>query len=137
MSELTLVIGNKNYSSWSLRPWLALRHAGIPFTEKLVLLSGEDWEKAIAAVSPSRRVPVLLHGERTIWESLAILEYVHELFPDVGLWPKDREARAMARSIACEMHAGFAALRNCMPMNLRRKDLEGKGRGTEVVHPCA
>ena len=133
MSELTLVIGNKNYSSWSLRPWLALRHADIPFTEKLLLLSGENWEKAIAAVSPSRRVPVLLHGERTIWESLAILEYVHELFPEAGLWPEDRDARAMARSIACEMHAGFAALRTCMPMNLRRTDLKGKGRGPGVA----
>jgi len=134
VSELTLVIGNKNYSSWSLRPWLILRHADIPFTEKQVLLSGENWEKAIAAVSPSRRVPVLLHGERTIWESLAILEYAHELFPEAGLWPEDRDARAMARSIACEMHAGFAALRTCMPMNLRRTDLKGKGRGPGVAN---
>ena len=131
MSDLTLVIGNKNYSSWSLRPWLALRHAGIPFEERLLLLSGENWKEAIAAVSPSGRVPVLLHGEHTVWETLAIIEYANELFPDAGLWPEDREARATARAIANEMH-GFTALRNHMPMNLRRLDLKGKGRGPGV-----
>ena len=93
MSEFTLVIGNKNYSSWSLRPWLALRHAGIPFEERLLLLFDENWKAAIAAVSPSGRVPVLLHGERTVWETLAIIEYANELFPDAGLWPSDRDAR--------------------------------------------
>ena len=129
MSDLTLVIGNKNYSSWSLRPWLALRHVGIPFDERLLLLCGENWKEAIAAVSPSGRVPVLLHGERTVWETLAIIEYANELFPDAGLWPKDRDARATARAIANEMHAGFTALRNHMPMNLRRLDLKGRGRG--------
>ena len=137
MSDLTLVIGNKNYSSWSLRPWLALRHAGIPFTERLLLLSGENWREAIAAVSPSRRVPVLLHGERTVWETLAILEYVHELYPEAGLWPAERDARAEARAVACEMHAGFTALRTHMPMNLRRLDLKGKGRGPGVAGDIA
>ena len=137
MTDLTLVIGNKNYSSWSLRPWLALRHAGIPFTERLLLLSGENWRAAIAAVSPSRRVPVLLHGERTVWETLAILEYVHELYPETGLWPQDRDARAEARAVACEMHAGFTALRTHMPMNLRRLDLKGKGRGPGVAGDIA
>ncbi len=132
MSELTLVIGNKNYSSWSLRPWLAMRHAGIPFDERLLLLFDENWKEAIAALSPSGRVPVLLHGERTIWETLAILEYVNELYPDAGLWPEDRDARAEARAVANEMHAGFGALRAHMPMNLRRRDLEGKGRGPGV-----
>ena len=132
MSDLTLIIGNKNYSSWSLRPWLALRHAGIPFDERLLLLCGENWKEAIAAVSPSGRVPVLLHGEHSIWETLAIIEYVNELFPDAGLWPEDREARATARAIANEMHAGFNALRNHMPMNLRRLDLKGRGRGPGV-----
>ena len=107
MSTLTLVIGNRNYSSWSLRAWLALRHAGIPFTERLIRLSHEDWDAAIAALSPSRRVPVLLHGERTVWESLAILEYAHELHPEAGLWPADRDVRAVAWAVACEMHAGF------------------------------
>ena len=129
MSELALVIGNKNYSSWSLRPWLALRHAGIAFTERLIPLFDENWKDAIAAVSPSKRVPVLLHDGHTIWETLAILEYVHELFPDAGLWPANRAARAEARAISCEMHAGFSAIRNRMPMNLRRSDLKGKGTG--------
>ena len=130
-SDLTLVIGNKNYSSWSLRPWLALRNAGIPFTERLLLLFDENWKEAIAAVSPSGRVPVIQHGERTIWETLAILEYAHELYPEVGLWPEDRNALAVARAVANEMHAGFTALRTHMPMNLRRLDLKGKGRGPE------
>ena len=137
MSDLTLVIGNKNYSSWSLRPWLALRHAGIPFDERLLLLCGENWREAIAALSPSGRVPVLLHGGRTVWETLAILEYAHELFPDAGLWPADRDARAVARAVACEMHAGFDALRSHMPMNLRRTDLKGKGRGPGVEDDIA
>ena len=137
MSDLTLVIGNKNYSSWSLRAWFALRHAGIPFTERLIPLSDENRDAAIAAVSPSRRVPVLLHGERTIWETLAILEYAHELFPEAGLWPADRDARDAARAVANEMHAGFGALRTHMPMNLRRLDLKGKGRGPGVADDIA
>ena len=137
MSELTLAIGNKNYSSWSLRPWLAMRHAGIPFEERLILLFEENWEEAIAAISPSRRVPVLLHGGRAVWETLAIVEYVNELFPKAGLWPADREARAHARAVANEMHAGFTALRNHMPMNLRRGDLKGKGRGPGVEDDIA
>ena len=115
MGYLTLMIGNKNYSSWSLRPWLALRHAGIPFTERLLPLWDEDWEEAIGTVSPSRRVPVLFDDGRAIWESLAILEYAHELYPEAGLWPADRDVRAVARAVASEMHAGFAALRTHMP----------------------
>ena len=137
MSKFTLIIGNKNYSSWSLRPWLALRHAGIPFDERLLLLFDEDWEEAIAAVSPSGRVPVLLHGGRTIWETLAIVEYANELFPDAGLWPEDPGARALARAVANEMHAGFTAVRSHMPMNLRRLDLSGRGRGPGVTHDIA
>ena len=133
MSTLTLVIGNRNYSSWSLRAWLALRHAGIPFTERLIPLWEEDWEEAIGTISPSRRVPVLFDGGRAVWESLAILEYAHELVPEAGLWPADRDARAVARAVACEMHAGFPALRTHMPMNLRRRDLKGKGRGPGVA----
>ncbi len=132
MSDLTLVIGNKNYSSWSLRPWLALRQAGIPFTESLIPLFDENWKDAIAAISPSRCVPVLLHGEQTVWETLAIIEYVHEIYPEAGLWPADRDTRAVARAVACEMHAGFGAIRSQMPMNLRRNDLNGKGRGPGV-----
>ena len=115
MGDLTLVIGNKNYSSWSLRPWLAMRHSDIPFEERLILLFDENWEESIARVSPSRRVPVLLHCERRVWETLAILEYINELFPNAGLWPSDRDARAHARAIANEMHAGFTALRTKCP----------------------
>ena len=137
MDDLTLVIGNKNYSSWSLRPWLAMRNAGIPFEERLILLFDENWKESVANVSPSGRVPALLHGGRKVWETLAILEYVNELFPDAGLWPSDRDARAHARAIASEMHAGFTALRSHMPMNLRRGDLKGKGRGPGVNEDIA
>ncbi len=132
MAQLTLIIGNKNYSTWSLRPWLALKHAGLPFDERLVRLDDENYQQIVADVSPSRRVPVLVHGETTVWESMAILEYIHELAPGAGLWPPDRETRAMARSVSNEMHAGFSAIRNSMPMNLRRQDLKGKGRGPGV-----
>lgn len=131
VSDFTLVIANKNYSSWSLRPWLAMKQAGIPFEEKLVLLCGEGWKDEVVRNSPSGRVPVLRHGRRTVWESLAILEYLAEAFPGAGLWPPDAEARAVARSVAAEMHAGFTALRAHMPMNLR-KSLPGKGRGEGV-----
>ena len=89
MSTLTLAIGNRNHSSWSLRAWLALRHAGIPFTERPIPLWEEDWEEANGTVSPSRRVPVLFDDGRAIWESLAILEYAHELVPEAGLWPAE------------------------------------------------
>lgn len=132
MAQLTLIIGNKNYSTWSLRPWLALKHAGLPFDENLVRLDGGNFRRIAADVSPSRRVPVLVHGETIVWESMAILEYIHELAPCAGLWPRDREARAMARSVSNEMHAGFLAIRDSMPMNLRRQDLKGKGRGPGV-----
>ncbi len=128
MHELTLVIGNKNYSSWSLRPWLAMRRAGIPFAEKLLVLWGEDWTREIAVHSPSRKVPVLKDGGRTVWDSLAILEYVAERFPEAGLWPAGEEARAVARSVSAEMHSGFQALRSRMPMNVG-KSLPGVGRG--------
>ena len=106
-----------------------MRHAGIPFEERLILLFDENWRESVANVSLSGCVPLLLHGERTKWETLAILEYVNELFADAGLWPSDRGARAQARAVAGEMHAGFSALRNHMPMNLRRGDLKGKCRG--------
>jgi len=131
VSELTLVIGNKNYSSWSLRPWLAMRQADIPFTEKLIPLFGPDWPKPVEGISPTLKVPVLIDGETKVWESLAILEYLTERFPDAGLWPDDAGARAMARTVAAEMHAGFTALRGHMPMNLK-KSLPGKGRGEGV-----
>ncbi len=136
MSDYTLFIGNKNYSSWSLRPWLAMKVAGIEFTEKLIPLFDDDWRANIAAVSPSGKVPVLQDGETTVWETLAILEYLAERHPDKGLWPADTAARAMARSISSEMHAGFANLRNHMPMNIRRHT-PGRGIGDGVAGDIA
>ncbi len=120
MSKLHLVIANKNYSSWSLRPWMALTMAGIPFRETIIPLDTPDTERLIAEHSRAGRVPVLYHGRTVIWESLAIMEYLAELFPEKHLWPKAMAARAMARSIANEMHAGFHALRSACPMNIRR-----------------
>ena len=120
MAKLNLVIGNKNYSSWSLRPWLALTMANIPFEETVIQLYEPQSKKRITEHSKAGRVPVLHHGKVTIWESLAILEYVAELFPEKRLWPDGKAARAAARSAATEMHSGFAELRNACPMNLRR-----------------
>lgn len=119
MAALTLVIGNKNYSSWSLRPWLLMRQAGIPFEELRIPLYRDDTRAQIAALSPSGLLPVLRHGQAAVWDSLAICEHVHELYPDRALWPVDQTARAVARAAAAEMHAGFRALRRHMPMNCR------------------
>ena len=119
MSRLVLVIGNKNYSSWSLRPWLALRMAGLDFEEVRIPLYEPGSHDAILRHSPAGRVPVLRDGDVTVWDSLAICEYVAELAPQARLWPDDRAVRAHARSISAEMHAGFTALRTAMPMNLR------------------
>jgi glutathione S-transferase len=122
MTERTLIIGNKNYSSWSLRPWLALRQAGIDFTEvKLSLGASPEIKAELRRNSPTGRVPVLMDGDLMIWESLSICEYVAECFPEANLWPKDRHARAHARSISNEMHAGFADLRQAMPMDIRSR----------------
>jgi glutathione S-transferase len=115
-----LLIGSKNYSSWSLRPWLFLRKAGCNFREQLVYFDESDYQEQIAALSPSRRVPLLIDGGVKIWDSLAICEYVAEL-TGLGL-PKDRAARAQARSIAAEMHSGFQTLRNECPMNVRARN---------------
>jgi glutathione S-transferase len=120
MNGLQLVIGNKNYSSWSLRPWLAMTEAGIKFQEILLPLDTPRFAREIRKHSRAARVPVLHHGSLTIWDSLAILEYIAELYPAKNLWPKSRAARAHARSICAEMHSGFHALRNACPMNLRR-----------------
>lgn len=118
MADLALVIGNKKYSSWSMRPWLVLKHLGAPFDEIPCPLYQSDTRDKIRAHSPSGKVPALKHGELTIWDSLAICEYLAELYPSAGLWPADREARAVARSVSAEMHSGFAALRNHYPMNI-------------------
>lgn len=121
MAQLNLVIGNKNYSSWSLRPWMALTMARIPFEETLIQLDHPQTRKRISEHSPSGRVPVLHHGKLTVWESTAILEYLAEIFPEKRLWPDGKAARAAARAAAHEMHCGFAELRNACPMNLRRR----------------
>ncbi len=123
MADLTLVIGDKNLSSWSLRPWVALTHAGIPFKEEKILLDRPESRAQLRRLSPSGLVPFLRHGEVTVWDSLAILEYVNEQFPDAGLLPDDPAARAHARSLAAEMHSGFGNLRTVWPMNFVRRDL--------------
>lgn len=117
---MKLVIGTRTYSSWSLRGWLAAEASGIPFDEVLIDLDGPDSAAAIRAYSPSGRVPVLIDGDVVVWDSLAIGEYLAEKAPAAGLWPADAAARAFARSIVAEMHAGFGALRAHMPMNIRR-----------------
>jgi len=117
---LQLVIGNKNYSSWSFRPWIAMKVAGIPFEETLISLDAPDFKSRLAALSGAGKVPVLIDGDTRVWESLAILEYLAEKFPAAALWPDDPPARAYARAIASEMHAGFQALRRQLPMNVRR-----------------
>jgi len=118
---LKLVIGNKNYSSWSMRPWLALRANGIAFEEIFIpLYTGEADKQRILGFTHSGKVPALIDGDVTIWDSLAIIEYVAERFPQARLWPEDRASRAHARSISAEMHSGFMALRNECGMNLHR-----------------
>lgn len=121
MSKLLLVIGTRNYSSWSLRPWLLLRHLGIEFEERVLHFGSAEFATEIARLSPSRRVPVLQDGARRVWESLAICEYACELAGGKG-WPADVGARAHARALAAEMHAGFAALRSACPMNVRARN---------------
>ena len=118
---LKLVIGNKNYSSWSMRPWLALRASNIAFDEVFIpLYTGEADKQRILAFTHSGKVPALIDGDVTIWDSLSIIEYLAERFPEKQLWPEDRAQRAHARSISAEMHSGFAALRNECGMNLHR-----------------
>ncbi len=131
MGKLTIVIGNKNYSSWSLRAWIALAATGAEFDEIRIPLDRPDTRARILEHSPAGKVPVLRDGALVVWESLAICEYLAERFPDAGLWPDGDGARAHARAVACEMHAGFAALRNGMPMNCRAA-LPGKGHSPEV-----
>jgi len=126
MRELVLTIGNKNYSSWSLRPYLALAATGAPYREEVIPLSRPDSKAAILAVNPAGKVPVLRDGDLVIWDSLAICEYLAEQFPAAGLWPADAAERARARAISAEMHSGFAALRENMPMDIRARK---PGRG--------
>jgi glutathione S-transferase len=119
---LHLTIGNKNYSSWSFRPWIAMKVAGIPFDEEVISLDAKDFKPRVTKVSGTGKVPALADGDGQVlvWESLAILEYLAEKFPNARLWPADPAARAHARAVAAEMHAGFVPLRRLLPMNMWR-----------------
>jgi glutathione S-transferase len=132
MADFTLVIGNKNYSSWSLRGWLIAKAAGIEFEEIVVPLNLPETQASIRKYSPSGRVPVLVHRGLAVWESLAIAEYLNDLKPEAALWPAAAAARAHARAISAEMHAGFADLRSQMPMNIRAS-FPGRGMTPSVL----
>ena len=132
MSRFTLYIGNKSYSSWSMRGWLACKLAGIAFDEVVIPLDHAETAQTIRQHSPSGLVPALHDGDLVVWDSLAIGEYLAEQFPAAGLWPQERKARAVARAISAEMHSGFTALRQNMPMNLRRH-YPGRGQTPEVL----
>lgn len=128
----TLYIGNRNYSSWSLRAWLLMRQLGIDFEERRLALFSETFRREITKVSPVARVPVLVDDGLAVWDTLAIAEYLAERFPSLGVWPQEPRDRARARSICAEMHSGFVSLRNAMPMNIEAK-LPGLGRSPEVA----
>jgi glutathione S-transferase len=119
VADITIYLGNKNYSSWSLRPWLSLKQTGAKFSEELIPLDEPTTRSTILRYSPSGRVPALRHGELTVWDSLGICEYLADIFPKAQLWPKEKPARAVARAVSGEMHSGFAALREHLPMNMR------------------
>ena len=122
---LKLVIGNKNYSSWSMRPWVLLKQAEIPFEEVVVRFDAftpdSRFKQTVNALTPTGKVPVLIDGDLVVWDTLAIAEYVAEQYPDKHLWPRDKAARARARSICAEMHSGFTALRSHCPMNIEAR----------------
>jgi len=119
MANITIYLGNKNYSSWSLRPWLVLKRTTVAFDEVVIPLYQPTSRETVLKYSPSGKVPALRHGETMVWESLAICEYLAESFPTFDLWPRDPAARALARAVSAEMHAGFADLRRHLPMNVR------------------
>jgi glutathione S-transferase len=124
MAMQQLVIGNKNYSSWSMRPWVLMKQLGIPFEERKLrfdFTEGSAFRQAVAQISPAGLVPVLLDEGLAVWDTLAIAEYLHEAFPAASVWPFDRAARARARSVCAEMHAGFGALRSHCPMNIEAR----------------
>jgi glutathione S-transferase len=130
------VIGSKNFSSWSLRAWLALEHAGAPYEEIFISFGDPDWREQIKRHSPSGKVPYLIDGSLGIGDSLAIVETLNELYPEAKLWPSDLSARAFARSVVAEMHSGFAALRENMPMDLQA-NAPGKGHTKEALADAA
>jgi glutathione S-transferase len=129
---MKLIIANKLYSSWSLRPWILMQALGIPFQETVIPMYFPDSKARMLDVSPTGKMPCLVDGDVTIWESLAIMEYLHERFPEKGVWPGDVKARAHARAAANEMHAGFQALRNACPMNLGKR-FAPRDFGSEVA----
>jgi glutathione S-transferase len=129
---LTLYVGSKRYSSWSIRPYLALAHTGASFETKTILLDQADTKAQMAAVNPAAKVPVLHHDQLIVWDSLAICEYVAELYPEASLWPTARSERARARSLACEMHSGFPALRREMPVDVLSSK-PGQGHTPEAL----
>jgi glutathione S-transferase len=131
----TLVIANKTYSSWSLRPWLLMKQFGVAFDEITIPLDLPDTKARVLQHSPAGKVPILIDGDVTVWESISIMEYVGEAY-GAPIWPEDRKARAMARSVAAEMHAGFSALRSACPMNLGKKYAQ-KDRGEAVARDVA
>ena len=131
MADLTIYLGNKNYASWSLRAWLALKRTTVAFDEVVIPLYQPTSRETVLKYSPSGRVPALRHGEVTVWDSLAICEYLAESFPTFDLWPKEPAARALARAVSAEMHAGFQALRQHLPMNVR-SSFPGRGVTPEV-----
>lgn len=133
---MLLVVANKLYSSWSLRPWLLMRALGIPFEDETIPMYQQDSKARMLAKGPAGKCPVLIDGDVTVWESLAIIEYLAEKCPDKAVWPRDRHARAHARSASNEMHAGFQPLRQKCPMNLRAR-FAFKDRGPEVVESVA
>jgi len=132
----TLIIGNKLYSSWSMRPWLLLKQLGIHFDEVVIPLGQPNTKEEIRKRSPAGKVPILIEGDIAVWESLAIMDHVGETYEDAEVWPRDPHARAMARSVAAEMHAGFSALRSACPMNLGKKFAE-RNRGDAVARDVA
>ncbi|MCY7387889.1 MAG: glutathione S-transferase family protein [Burkholderiales bacterium] len=140
--SLTLVIGNKNYSSWSMRPWVLLRQFGIPFNEVMLKFESAEWDEHISRLAPTRKVPTLWDGDAgaasstPVWETIAIIEYIADRFPQFDIWPRDVAARAMARAVSAEMHAGFQALRSNMPMNIRSQH-PGKGMKAGVAEDIA
>lgn len=145
MAGLELFIGNRNYSSWSLRGWLAVRASGLAFDEQVIPLDMPTAREAIMRVSPSGLVPAIRHGEVTVWDSLAIIEYLAETCPAAGFWPTDARARPLARAVSLEMHAGFRALRDQLPLNVRghypgvRPDANAQadiGRITAIWRDC-
>lgn len=136
MSDLVLYIGNRRYSSWSVRPYLALAAAGADFRTEVIVLDQPATATQIAAVNPAGRVPVLHHDALVVHDSLAICEYVAELYPEAGLWPRDRAERARARAVTCEMHAGFAALRRDQPQDLCASR-PGVGHTVEALRDAA